>query len=225
MPLLLLALGTALDRTAGGGVSVDEYLALVAAAPGAYLASGLLLVAGMAGLVATAAALIRLSFGLRRVALLRVGAILIGLWGVCGVAGVGLGYTAGWVAIEVQDDVTGAALTRVFEGITYSPWGMIGGGIGGGAYVLGVLATGIGLIVARGVPVWTGVLVLVSPIATFTGGPLGLPLVTTLGFVVAAIGLAGTIPALLRGSSATHGVMPSAGAIPAPVSATSVPLG
>lgn len=130
-------------------------------------------------------------------ALLRVGAILIGLWGVCGVAGVGLGYTSGWVAVDLQDDVAGATLIRLFEGITYSPWGLIGGGLGGGAYVLAVLATGIGLILARGIPSWTGILVLAAPIAMFTGGPLGIPLLAASGFVLLAIGLAGTIPVLL----------------------------
>ena len=82
-----------------------------------YLACGMLMVAGMAGLVATAAALIRLSAGLRRPGLLRAGAILIGVWGVCGVGGVSLGFTAGWVGAHVRGDVGAEALSRVFEGI------------------------------------------------------------------------------------------------------------
>ena len=32
------------------------------------------------------------------------------------------------------------------------------------AFVLGILAAGIGLIVARGVPSWTGMLVLAAPV-------------------------------------------------------------
>ena len=105
LPFLLLSLGTTLDRTAGGGRSIDDYLHIVSGAPGVYLAGGMLMVAGMAGLVATAAALIRLSAGLRRPGLLRAGAILIGVWGVCGVGGVSLGFTAGWVGAHVRGDV------------------------------------------------------------------------------------------------------------------------
>lgn len=196
-PLGLLAIGTALDRTAGGA-EIDTYLSLVAAAPGSYLASGFFMVAGMAGLVATAAALIRLTAGLRRFALLRVGAILLGVWGILGVVGVSLGYTAGWVGIDVEGETSAAVVKRVFEGITYSPWGMVGGGGGGAAYLLGILATGVGLILARGVPSWSGILVLVAPVAMFTGGLLGVPAIMVAGFVLAAAGLAGTIPALLR---------------------------
>ena len=43
-----------------------------------------------------------------------------------------------------------------------------------------------------------GILVLAAPIASFTGGPLGIPWLVASGFVLAAIGLAGTIPVLLR---------------------------
>ena len=196
-PIALLAVGTAIDRTAGGA-DIHSYLERVAAAPGVYLASGLMMIAGMAGLVATAAAIVRLTAGTPRAALARVGGILIGVWGVCGVAGVGLGYTAGWVAVALQGDVPDAALTRLFEGVTYSPWGLIGGGGGGGAFVLGVLAAGIGLILARGIPSWTGILVLAAPVAMFTGGPLGIPLLAAAGFALMAIGLGGTIPVLLR---------------------------
>ena len=32
------------------------------------------------------------------------------------------------------------------------------------AFVLGILGVGIGLIVARGVPTWTGILVLAAPV-------------------------------------------------------------
>ena len=98
---------------------------------------------------------------------------------------------------------TGAALVRVAAGMRRAALLrtgaiLIGGGLGGAAYVLGVLATGIGLILVRGIPSWTGILVLAAPIASFTGGPLGIPLLAASGFVLAAIGLAGTIPVLLR---------------------------
>ena len=66
-PLTLLAIGTGIDRT-GGATQVGTYLERIAAAPGIYLASGLLMIAGMAGLVATSAALVRLAAGMRRVA-------------------------------------------------------------------------------------------------------------------------------------------------------------
>ena len=128
LPFLLLSLGTSLDRTAGGR-QIDRRLPATSSRgpPVCIWLAGSLLVAGMAGLVATAAALIRLSAGLRRPGLLRAGAILIGVWGVCGVGGVGLGFTAGWVGVNVRSDVGAETLSRVFEGINYSPWGMIGG--------------------------------------------------------------------------------------------------
>ena len=197
VPFGLLAAGTAIDRTAA---SEDDtaYLDQVAAAPVPYLVGGLLLALGMALLVPCAAALVRVAAGRRRTAVLRIGAIFIGVWGVLGTVGVSLGYTAGWVGADVADVIPAAPLREVFEGITYSPWGLIGGGIGGTAYVLGLLAAGVGLILARGVPIWTGVLVLAAPVATFTGGPLGIPILMAGGFVLAGVGFAGAIPTLLR---------------------------
>ena len=196
LPLLLIAAGPAFDPTFGSA-DPAAYLADVRTSATAYLLSGSLVLAGMLLLPLTAAALVRLAVTARRRLLLRVGALALGAWGVLGVAGVSTGYTAGWVAAHLP----GASSTmaeHVLAGVTYGPWGLAGGGLGAVAYFAGVILTGLALMLSRSTPVWTGWVVLLSPLGTLLANALGLPLLAAVGMTAAAGALAGCIPTLLR---------------------------
>ncbi|MBS1698255.1 MAG: hypothetical protein JST25_07610 [Actinobacteria bacterium] len=194
LPLLLIAAGPALDPTFGES-DAASYLGSVNAAPALYLISGLLVMAGMMLLPLTAAALLRVAAPARRRALLRIGAILLGAWGVLGVAGVATGYTAGWVAAGISDP---AGAADVLHGVTYAPWGMFGGTAGGIAYFGGVILTGIGLLLARRTPGWAGWALLLSPAGALLANAVHVQLLAAVGMAVAAAALGTGIPALLR---------------------------
>lgn len=194
LPLLLIAAGPALDPTFAQS-DPAVYVASVRERGPVYLASGLCVMAGMMLLPLTAAAVLRLAVPARRRALLRIGAILLGAWGVLGVAGVATGYTAGWVAAGLADPGTA---TEVLRGVTYGPWGMLGGGLGGVAYFGGVVVTGVGLLLARRTPLWAGWVMLLSPAGTVLSGAVHLPLLAAVGMAAAAAGLGSGIPAVLR---------------------------
>lgn len=194
LPLLLIASGPALDPTFGQS-DAAAYLAAVHDHRPLYLVSGLLVLSGMMLLPLTAAALLRLAVPARRRAVLRIGAILIGAWGVLGVAGVGTGYTAGWAASALADPATAA---EVLNAVTYAPWGMLGGGLGGLAYFSGVILTGLGLLLARRTPVWVGWVVLLSPLGTLLSNVVHVQLLATVGMAAVGAALGASIPALLR---------------------------
>lgn len=194
---ILITVATALDWTGGGGDPLD-YLASLRQNPGVYLASGMLLVFGMALLPVTAMTLFRVAAARRRAMPLRVGAVLIAAWGVLGVGGVSLGYTAGWVGADLVGTVPDEIVGRVFLGVTYSPWGVIGGGLGGAAFAAGMLATGVGVILLRGVPSWPGVLILAGLVVAFTGGPLGIHWLASGGLMLLTIALVGLTPTIRR---------------------------
>lgn len=190
---VLCTIGTLLDWT-GGGPDPLVYLAKLQENPGVYLASGLLLVAGAALLPVTAIALVQVAAGRERAGLLRVGAVLLAAWGILAVGGISVGYTAGWVAADLVGVAPNEIVRQVFTGITYGPWGSIGGGLGGLAFALGMLATGIGIILTRGLPNWPGILVLAGTALAFTGGPLGLHWVSSSGFILLLIAIAALVP-------------------------------
>lgn len=194
LPLLLIACGPALDPTFGLYDSA-AYLARVQRDRGLYLAGGLLVLAGMALLPLTAAALLRLVIPARRRVLLRIGAIALGAWGVLGVAGVATGYTAGWVAAGIPDATTA---TEVLRGVTNAPWGGVGGGIGGGAYFAGVVLTGVGLILSRRSPAWAGWIVALSPASVILANAVHVQVLAAVGMAAAGAALGTAIPALLR---------------------------
>lgn len=192
---VLLTIGTALDW-AGDGSDPLVYLAHVAEHRGVYLASGVLLMLGMALLPVTAIALFRAATGRGRNTLLKVGAVLIAVWGVFAVAGVSSGYNAGLVSVDLVGDAPDELVRDLFDALTYGPFGMIGGVVGGAAFVLGLLLAGIGVIRARPLPTWSGILLLAGVVAPFVGGPIGLHWVNAAGFLLFAAGVAGLIPSM-----------------------------
>jgi len=204
---VLLALGTALDPA--GGPPVDAYLARTEAAPGGYLASGMLLMAGMLLLVPAAIGAWRVGagrgFGVERgegvgaragvrgtrgSRLLRTGAVLLGAWGCLASIGVALGYTAGWAAIGLSDAAP-ALRVEVFEAITYSPFAMVAAPLGGAAWVGATAVIGLALVLGRAGRRWGGALVLLSLVFEVVGGPvLRMPLLAGAGFLLFGVGLA-----------------------------------
>lgn len=196
MPPVLAAVGTGIDRA--GGPPVAAYLDRVAAAPGVYLAGGMLLVVAMATSALTAGALLRLAAGRARGSALRAGALLYGLWAVLGPAGVALGYTAGWVGLAIRSDASPQLVEQVFTGITYSPWGTLGAVVGGVGWMLGCVVAGVGLLLTRVAPWWAAVLVIACPVFEVAVGNLRLAPLSAVGFLLLAAGLSGCVPALLR---------------------------
>lgn len=202
VPPVLAAIATGIDRA--GGPPVSGYLDRVAAAPGVYLAGGMLLVVAMALSVFTAAALLRLAAGVERGGLLRVGALLYGLWAVLGPAGVSLGYTAGWVGVAIRPDAAPALVEQVFLGITYSPWATLGAVAGGVGWMLGCVVAGLGLLRARLAPVWAATLVIAGPVFALAVGSLRIAPLTAVGFLLLAAGLGGCVPRLPMAGPATR---------------------
>lgn len=195
VPPLVAAAGTELSRT--GGPPVAGYLDRLDQAPGLYLASGMLLVIGMALSIFTSAALLRLSAGAPRTRVLRIGAVLYGFWAVLGPVGVSLGYTAGWVASAIRPQAGADVVEQVFNGVTYSPWGTLGALAGGIGWMIGCVVVGIGLLVGRLAPTWAAIAVAACPILSVAVGNLRIPELSTLGFLVLAAGLAGCVRPLL----------------------------
>lgn len=193
---VLLAAGTALDWT-GSGADPLEYLGRLADHRSVYLAAGLLMMLGMGFLPVTAIGVLRAASGHRRATLLRVGGILLGIWGVFGVAGIGGGYTAGVVSVDLVGAISDDLVAQVYNGITYGPFTTIGASVGGAGFFLGALATGIGVLVARGLPRWSGIVVLASiPVSLLQG--TGIHWLGAAAFGLLAVGIAGLIPAMLR---------------------------
>ena len=193
---VLLAVGTALDWT-GSGADPLEYLGRLADARSVYLAAGLLMMLGMAFLPLTAIGVFRVAAGRQRTTLLRVGGVLLGVWGVFGTAGIGGGYTAGIVSVDLVGKVPDDLVAQVYNGITYGPFTTIGASVGGAGFFLGALATGIGILVARGLPRWSGIVVLASiPVSLLQG--TGIHWLGAAAFGLLAVGIAGLIPAMLR---------------------------
>lgn len=201
LPLVLIAAGTTLDRA--GGPPVEAYLARLNGAPQVYLASGMLLWAGMALLPLTAVALFRVSETHHRRTALRLGAIGLVAWGIGGTTGVGLGYTAGMVSAAVQNSVQSDVLHQVFDGITYSPWGNLGAGIlGGGGALIGTIVTAIGILMGGAKPRWAGIpMLLALPVFAIAGGPNVDSAVTGIAFLLIAVSLAALTPQLYREAS------------------------
>ncbi|MFT4111077.1 hypothetical protein [Propionicimonas sp.] len=193
---VLLAVGTALDWT-GSGADPLEYLGRLADARSIYLAAGLLMMLGMAFLPLTAVGVFRAAAGRRRATPLRVGGVLVGVWGVFGTAGIGGGYTAGIVSVDLVGTVPDDVVAQVFNAITYGPFTTIGAIVGGAGFFLGTLVTGIGILLARGLPVWSGIVVLTAiPVSLLQG--TGIHWLGATAFGLLAVGLAGLIPAMLR---------------------------
>lgn len=191
----LITIATALDWTGGG--PVVDYLTKLQANPGVYLASGLLLVFGMALLPLTAVGLFRAASGRSRATLLRVGAVLLAAWGSLAIAGVSAGYSAGWVSADLLGTVSEDTVEQVFNGVTYGPWGFVGGVGGGAAFVLGIIALGIGVLLVHGLPRWSGIAILVSIVLSFAGGPTGIHWIPAFGMMLLTVGIVGLVPAML----------------------------
>lgn len=193
---VLLAVGTALDWT-GSGVEPLEYLGRLAAARSVYLTAGLLTMLGMGFLPLTAIGVFRAASGRRRATLLRIGGVLLGAWGVFGTAGIGGGYTAGVVSVGLVGTAPDDLVAQVYNGITYGPFTTIGASVGGAGFFLGTLLTGIGILVATGLPRWPGVVVLAAiPVSLLQG--TGIHWVGAAAFGLLAVGIGGLIPAMLR---------------------------
>jgi len=193
---VLLAVGTALDWT-GSGADPLEYLGRLADARSVYLTAGLLMMLGMGFLPLTAIGVFRAASGRQRATLLRVGGVLLGVWGVFGTAGIGGGYTAGIVSVDLVGTAPDELVAQVYNGITYGPFTTIGASIGGAGFFLGALITGIGILVARGLPMWSGIVVLAAiPVSLLQG--TGIHWLGAAAFGMLAVGIAGLIPAMLR---------------------------
>jgi hypothetical protein len=172
---VLLAVGTALDWT-GSGTDPLEYLGRLADARAVYLAAGLLMMLGMAFLPLTAIGVFRAAAGYPRATLLRVGGVLLGVWGVFGTAGI---------------------VAQVYNAITYGPFTTIGASVGGAGFILGALVTGIGILLTRGLPMWSGIVVLAAiPVSLLQG--TGIHWLGAAAFGLLAVGMAGLVPAMLR---------------------------
>lgn len=193
---ILLAVGTALDWT-GSGANPLEYLERLADARSVYLTAGLLMMLGMGFLPLTAIGVFRAASGRRRATLLRIGSVLLGIWGVFGTAGIGGGYTAGVVSVDLVGTASDDLVTQVYNGITYGPFTTIGASVGGAGFFLGVLITGIGILVAKGLPMWSGIVVLAAiPVSLLQG--TGIHWLGAAAFGLLAVGIGGLIPAMLR---------------------------
>jgi hypothetical protein len=207
----LLATGMALDST--GGTSVGAYILAVQDNPGAYLAGGLLLQAGMVGLVPAGAALLRLASGQHRVRLLRAGALLLALWAV-GAIPAGISFTAGWVlSSPALASARRNTIETVFALSNSSPW-LLGPAVAALAGMIGgIVLVGIGLLRCRLVPWWSGGLVLAALPLTLACGAFGLTVLDGVALALLPVGLAGAVPALLR-SAARGPAAPVAGPSP-----------
>lgn len=197
LPLLLIGTGNALDPTFGGGPPT-AYLDAVNAHRGLYLAAGLLLMAGMWGLTATATALLRLAAGSASPAFLRAGALLVGVWGVCGSAAVSLSFAAGQIAADLRATGSSGAATAAFTGMNGSVWATVAGTAAGIGWISGTVLTGVGLLRYGRGPRGGAIAVLACPIVMIVSGPLGLGWLSLIGVALAAAGLATAVPALLR---------------------------
>lgn len=197
LPLLLIGTGNALDPTFGGGAPT-AYLDAVNAHRGLYLAAGLLLMAGMWSLVAMAAALLRLATASASPAFLRAGALLVGVWGVCGSAAVSLSFAAGQIAADLRATGSSDAATAAFTGMNGSVWATVAGTAAGIGWICGTLLAGVGLLRCGRAPRGGAIAVLACPIVMILAGALGWGWLSLIGLALAAAGLATAIPALLR---------------------------